>query len=139
MVILPRAEGNVKGRVDGASPTTSFGKILKVQRRVEGLRRLALFLASRVGDGHAIIDRIGSTPMAQLIVRNLDPQTVSALKARAARSRRSMEAEHREILRAALRPARGRTSLKEWLSRMPDVGTDRDFARSRRRPRHVRV
>jgi plasmid stability protein len=77
--------------------------------------------------------------MAQLIVRNLDPQTVSALKARAARSRRSMEAEHREILRAALRPGRGRTSLKEWLSRMPDVGTDRDFARSRHRPRRVRL
>jgi plasmid stability protein len=77
--------------------------------------------------------------MAQLIVRNLDPQTVSALKARAARSRRSMEAEHREILRAALRPGRGRASLKEWLARMPDVGTDRDFARSRRRPRRVRL
>jgi antitoxin FitA len=77
--------------------------------------------------------------MAQLIVRNLDPQTVSALKARAARRGRSMEAEHREILRAALRPGRGRTSLKEWLSRMPDVGTDQDFARSRRRPRRVRL
>jgi antitoxin FitA len=77
--------------------------------------------------------------MAQLIVRNLDPQTVSALRARAARSGRSMEAVHREILRAALRPGRGRTSFKEWLSRMPNVGTDEDFERSRRRPRRVRL
>jgi plasmid stability protein len=77
--------------------------------------------------------------MAQLIVRNLDSETVSALRARAARSGRSMEAEHREILRAALRPLRGRTTLKEWLSRMPDVGTDRDFDRNRRRPRRVRL
>ncbi len=48
-----------------------------------------------------------------------------------------MEAEHREILRAALRPRRGRTSFKEWLLRMPTVGTDKDFARVRRRPRPV--
>ena len=77
--------------------------------------------------------------MPQLIVRNLDPQTVSALRARAARSGRSMEAEHRETLRAALRPGRGRTGFKEWLSRMPDVGTDADFERGRRRPRGVRL
>ena len=50
-----------------------------------------------------------------------------------------MEAEHREILREALRPGRGRTSFKEWLLRMPDVGTDKDFARVRRRPRPVRL
>ena len=77
--------------------------------------------------------------MAQLIVRNLDPQTVSALRARAARSGRSMEAEHREILRTVLRPSRGQTTLKEWLARMPNVGTDKDFERSRRRPRGVRL
>ena len=75
--------------------------------------------------------------MAQLIVRNLDPQTVLALKARAAHSGRSMEAEHREILRAALRPGRGRRSLKEWLARMPAVGADEDFTRSRQRPRRI--
>ena len=75
---------------------------------------------------------------AQLIVRNLDPDIVAALRTRAARSGRSMEAEHREILRSALRPAR-RTSLKEWLLRMPDVGTDRDFVRARSRGRRVRL
>jgi plasmid stability protein len=40
--------------------------------------------------------------MAQLIVRNLDPELVQRLKLRAARHGRSMEAEHREILRQAL-------------------------------------
>ena len=75
--------------------------------------------------------------MAQLIVRNLETEVVSALRARAALHGRSMEAEHREILRDALRPRRGRTGFKEWLTRMPDVGTDRDFARARYRARPV--
>jgi len=41
--------------------------------------------------------------MAQLTVRNLDDDTVAALKARAAENGRSAEAEHRQILRCALR------------------------------------
>jgi plasmid stability protein len=77
--------------------------------------------------------------VAQLIVRNLEPEIVAALRARAARKGRSMEAEHREILSGALRPGRGRTSFKEWLARMPDVGTAHDFERLRRRPRPVRL
>jgi plasmid stability protein len=40
--------------------------------------------------------------MAQLIVRNLDPELVARLKLRAAEHGRSVEAEHREILRQAL-------------------------------------
>ena len=40
--------------------------------------------------------------MAQLTVRNVPPAVVSALKARAARSGRSAEAEHRRILEEAL-------------------------------------
>ena len=40
--------------------------------------------------------------MAQLLVRNVDEETVARLKARAAAHGRSVEAEHREILRAAL-------------------------------------
>jgi antitoxin FitA len=70
--------------------------------------------------------------MAQLVVRRLDPEVVMALRKRAARSGRSMEAEHREILRAALRPGRGAQSLKELMLLMPAVGKDSDFARSRR-------
>ncbi len=77
--------------------------------------------------------------MAQLIVRKLEPEIVAALKARAAREGHSMEAEHREILRIALRSGVRRTSLKEWLRRMPDIGSDRDFVRRRQRPRSVRM
>jgi plasmid stability protein len=40
------------------------------------------------------------------MVRKLDPELVSALKRRAAEHGRSMEAEHREILREALMPGR---------------------------------
>jgi len=75
--------------------------------------------------------------MAQLIVRNLEDEVVEALKARAAAHGRSAEAEHREILRAALKgPAAGR-SLWDWLAAMPDVGDDADFEASRDLPRDV--
>lgn len=76
---------------------------------------------------------------SQLVVRKLEPAVVAALRTRAARRGHSMEAEHREILRAALRPSAGTTTLKEWLLRMPNAGTDRDFARNRRRARPVRL
>jgi len=77
--------------------------------------------------------------MAQLIVRNLEPEIVAALKARAVRQGHSMEAEHRHILRTALRSGARPTNLKEWLRRMPNVGSDRDFSRRRHRARSVRV
>jgi len=67
--------------------------------------------------------------MAQLIVRNLDDALVRELRERAARSGRSAEAEHREILREALRPKLPRRRLKDLLRSMPDVGEDADFAR----------
>ena len=77
--------------------------------------------------------------MAQLVVRRLDPEVVMELRKRAARSGRSMEAQHREILRAALRPGRGTASLKELLLLMPAAGQYSDFARRRSRPRRVRL
>ena len=77
--------------------------------------------------------------MAQLIVRRLEDELVAELRRRAARSRRSMEAEHREILRTALRPARGTRSLKELLVMMPSGGEDADFARPGVKPRRVRL
>jgi plasmid stability protein len=40
--------------------------------------------------------------MASLTIRDLDPQTKERLRVRAARRRRSMEAEARHILRTAL-------------------------------------
>ena len=73
--------------------------------------------------------------MAQLIVRNLDEDLVVRLRQRAAKHQRSTEAEHREILREVLLPARRRQSLKEHLLAMPDAGTDRDFRRPPERPR----
>lgn len=61
-----------------------------------------------------------------LIVRNVEENVVLTLKQRAAAHGRSAEAEHREILRAALqRPPR--RALPEVLASMPDVGDDADF------------
>jgi plasmid stability protein len=76
--------------------------------------------------------------MAQLIVRSLEPEIVGALRKRAAERGRSMEAEHREILREALRGGRRQISLKRLLLDVPHVGSDADFARVRQRPRRVR-
>ncbi|MBI2203021.1 MAG: hypothetical protein HYU41_04085 [Candidatus Rokubacteria bacterium] len=49
-------------------------------------------------------------------------------------------AEKKVIVRktapSASRPTRRRTSFKEWLRSMPDVGTDGDFARIRPRRRN---
>ena len=67
--------------------------------------------------------------MAQLIVRNLDEALVKKLKLRAAEHGRSAEAEHREILRAALAIDGPTMSFKEMLLAMPDVGEDEDFFR----------
>ncbi len=81
--------------------------------------------------GGAIID----STMAQLLVRQLDDALVLALKQRAARSGRSAEAEHREILREALSSELQRPSFKLFLLDMPAVGEDEDFAAVRDLPR----
>ena len=72
--------------------------------------------------------------MSQLIVRNVETGVVAALKRRAARHGRSAEAEHREILRAALGAEGGGSSFKAVLGAMPDVGTDADFTIARDLP-----
>ena len=79
---------------------------------------------------------LSTLSMAQLIVRNIDQILVDLLKRRAAEHGRSAEAEHREILRAALQP-RPEVSLKDHLLAMPDVGEDSDFAVKRSRARQV--
>lgn len=61
-----------------------------------------------------------------LIVRNVDPKVVKALKELAARNGRSAEAEHRAILEAALQRPRKR-SVSEVLASIPNVGRDSDF------------
>ena len=66
--------------------------------------------------------------MASLVVRNLSTQIVEALKARAARHRRSAEAEHRALLEQVLLKPRRKTFTQALVS-IPDVGQDADFAR----------
>jgi plasmid stability protein len=75
--------------------------------------------------------------MSQLIVRQLEPEVVRALRERATRARRSAEAEHRHILRQALLGGRAKRSLKELLLAMPEAGDDRDFRRPKDRGRPV--
>jgi plasmid stability protein len=66
--------------------------------------------------------------MADLLVCGIDEELVRALKERAGAHGRSAEAEHREILAAALaRP--GGQSFAEVLASMPEVGADADFER----------
>jgi antitoxin FitA len=78
----------------------------------------------------AIIDSMRPLSKNQLIVRNLEEEVVRELKLRAARHGRSAEAEHREILREALLPAKGKKPLKDLLLAIPPVGEDSDFERS---------
>ena len=66
--------------------------------------------------------------MANLVVRNLDPRIVDALKQRAARHGRSAEAEHRALLEELLLTPKGK-SFAEALAAMPNVGEDEDFER----------
>ena len=70
--------------------------------------------------------------MAELLVRDVEPAIVARLKERADQHRRSLEDEHRAILRDALlvgdqEPAP--MSFEAYLRKMPDVGTDADFSR----------
>ncbi|MDP1635474.1 MAG: DNA-binding protein [Gallionellaceae bacterium] len=61
-----------------------------------------------------------------LVVRNVDEEIVMALKQLAASHGRSAEAEHREILKAALQRPK-RRSVAGVLASMPNVGEDADF------------
>jgi plasmid stability protein len=64
--------------------------------------------------------------MADLLVRGVEETFVRALNARAGANGRSAEAEHREILLAALLGPRKRR-FAEALASMPNVGRDEDF------------
>jgi plasmid stability protein len=75
--------------------------------------------------------------VSQLIVRNVPPGIVKALKRRAASHGRSAEAEHREILQSALLAEPEGESFKALLASMPDVGADDDFSVPRDLPRDV--
>jgi len=70
----------------------------------------------------------GGDYMTKLLVRDLDPEIVKALKLRAAKHGRSAEAEHREILKQALLGTK-KKSFAQVLASMPNVGEDSDFKR----------
>ena len=76
--------------------------------------------------------------MANLVVRNLDPRIVDALKQRAARHGRSAEAEHRAILAEILLKPK-KKSFAEVLASMPNVGRDEDFRRVEDEPEEEHV
>lgn len=66
--------------------------------------------------------------MAQVLVRNLDPETVERLKARAKRHNRSLQAELREILaRAASESA---VPLEERFRRLDELFAGHSFSDS---------
>jgi plasmid stability protein len=68
--------------------------------------------------------------MPQLIVRQIEEQIVKKLKKQAEGHGVSMEEEHRRILRESLLgKSAKRTSFKEALRAMPNVGDDADFSR----------
>ena len=66
--------------------------------------------------------------MTRLLVRDLEPEVIKALKKRAAKHGRSAEAEHREILKQALLGT-NKKSFAKILETMPNVGKDSDFER----------
>ena len=67
--------------------------------------------------------------MARLIVGGLPEWIVRALAHCAAKRKRTVEQEHREILRAALVGPR-KVHLAGVIDAIPNVGRDEDFARS---------
>jgi antitoxin FitA len=77
--------------------------------------------------------------MAQLLVRDLEPEVVRALKRRAAEEGTSVEEAHRRLLREALLGTQSRLSFKEALLRMPDDGDDGVFARKNKKRRQPAV
>lgn len=69
--------------------------------------------------------------MAELVVRDVEPAIAARLKQRADEHRRSVEDEHRAILRDALLaggPDAPAMTFEAYLRKMPDVGTDADFS-----------
>lgn len=64
--------------------------------------------------------------MASLLVRKLEPELVERLKRRAAEHGRSVEAEHRELLRTALTPELSGQQLFDRLRRGPRLDSDVD-------------
>lgn len=70
--------------------------------------------------------------MTELILREVEPSIIAKLQQRAERHHRSVDEEHRAILRETLlgdNEAMPTMSFEAYLRSMPDVGTDADFSR----------
>lgn len=70
--------------------------------------------------------------MAALMIREIEASILAKLQERADRHGRSVEEEHKAILRETLlddNEASPAMSFEAYLRTMPDVGTDADFAR----------
>jgi len=67
--------------------------------------------------------------MSQLVVRNIEPEIVEALRQRAAAANISAEEQHRRLLREALARPR-KLTFEELILSMPQGGRDEDFERS---------
>lgn len=71
--------------------------------------------------------------MAELVVHDVEPALVAKLQQRADEHRRTIEDEHRSILRDALLPLNHESSamtFEGYLRNMPEVGIDADFSRA---------
>ena len=78
--------------------------------------------------------------MPVLIVSQIEEEVVKKLKQRAAAHGVSMEEEHRRILRESLLGKAGkRTSFKEALLAMANVGRDADFERGPQFERSIQL
>ena len=66
--------------------------------------------------------------MSQLVVRNIEPEIVEALRQRAAAANISAKEQQRRLLREAPGTTRKLTFMKVLMT-MPNVGRDEDFAR----------
>ena len=78
--------------------------------------------------------------MLDLIVREVEPEIVEKLKERANEHCRSIEEEHRQILREVLLEKREVTlskTFEDYLRSMPDVGLDTDFERIEGKMREI--
>lgn len=67
--------------------------------------------------------------MSNLLVRNVEPEIVERLRQRARAHGRSAEAEHREILRAALSSGRTGRDLLDLIRSGPTLDLDPDDVR----------
>lgn len=65
---------------------------------------------------------------SQLLVRNLDDEVVEALKQRAAKHGRSVEEEHRRILKRVLCPKRPKRTFLEHLLAIPPSKSEEEDA-----------